>query len=184
LSQVRYEGGPDDNQKPVGRVVFSDLIESTRSQFLQTLPDSEFREQISAVLATSYYPGNNFARAFGQVMSALFVNYGLILVDPQDERLKQLVKPIFETVISHGQQGQTMVTERGQQLVAKGYQAQVQVEDNSSLLFVEDGGKRKALIREHGRFKIKGEGSALSPEELLLWARQSPQRISPNVLLR
>src|SRR5262245_49997307 len=135
LSQVRYEGGPDDNQKPVGKVVFSDLIESTRSQFLQTLPNSDFREQISAVLATSYYPGNNFARAFGQVMSALFANYGLILVDPQDERLKQLVKPVFETVISHGQQGQAMVTERSQQLVAKGYQPQVQVEDDASLLF-------------------------------------------------
>jgi len=108
----------------------------------------------------------------------------LILIDPQDEKLKQLVKPVFETVISHGQKGRAKVMERSQRLLAEGYQAQVQVEEDTSLLFVEDGGKRKALIRENGLFKIKGEDSALPPEELLLWAQQSPQRMSPNVLLR
>jgi bacillithiol biosynthesis cysteine-adding enzyme BshC len=184
LSQVRYEAGPEDLQKPVGKVIFSDSIERTRSQFLEALPNSEFRQQITTILAASYHPGNSFARAFGQVMSALFANYGLILIDPQDERLKQLVKPIFERVISHGQECQAKVMERSRRLVAAGYQAQVLVEEDASLLFVEDGGKRKALIRENGLFKIKGEDSALFPEELLLWARQSPQRMSPNVLLR
>lgn len=184
LSQVHYEGGPEDFQKPVGKVVFLDSIEKARSQFLATLPNSEFRQQIDGVLATSYYPGNSFARAFGQVMSALFANYGLILIDPQDERLKQLVKPVFETVVSHGRHARDMVIERSQRLVAEGYEAQVQVEDEASLLFVEDEGKRKALIRENGLFKVKGQNSTLAAEELLLWARQSPQRMSPNVLLR
>jgi bacillithiol synthase len=184
LSQVHYEGGPEDFQKPVGKVVFLDSIEKARSQFLETLPNSEFRQQIDGVLATSYYPGNSFARAFGQVMSALFANYGLILIDPQDERLKQLVKPVFETVVSHGRHARDMVIERSQRLVAEGYEAQVQVEDEASLLFVEDEGKRKALIRENGLFKVKGQNSTLAAEELLLWARQSPQRMSPNVLLR
>src|SRR5262245_256593 len=184
LSQVHYEGGPEDLQKPVGKVVFLDSIEKVRAQFLGTLPNSEFRQQIDGILAKSYYPGNSFAQAFGQVMSALFANYGLILIDPQDERLKQLVKPVFETVVSRGRQARDMVTERSQRLVAAGYQAQVQMEDEASLLFVEDEGKRKALIRENGLFKIRGQNSTLTPEELLLWARQSPQRMSPNVLLR
>jgi hypothetical protein len=144
LSQVRYEAGPEDFQKPVGKVVFSDSIEKARSQFLETLPNSEFRQQIDAILAASYHPGNSFARAFGQVMAALFSNYGLILVDPQDERLKRLVKPIFEKVVANGQEYQAKVMDRSQRLVAAGYHAQVLVEPDASLLFVEDNGRRDA----------------------------------------
>jgi len=184
LSQVRYEAGLEDLQKSVGKVIFSDAIEKARSQFLEALPNSEFRQQIATILTASYHPGNSFARAFGQVMSALFANYGLILVDPQDDRLKQLVKPVFERVLSDGQEVQARVVERSQRLIAAGYQAQVLVDEEASLLFVEDGGKRRALVRENDLLKIKGDNSSLSLEELLRWARQSPEKISPNVLLR
>src|SRR5580765_5053552 len=60
LSQVRYEAGPEDSQKPVGKVVFSDSIQAALSPFLEALPNSEFRQQITTVLAASYRPGNSF----------------------------------------------------------------------------------------------------------------------------
>jgi bacillithiol synthase len=184
LSKVQYLASPEDSQRSVGRVAFLPSIESARAEFLGTLPSSEFKQQIDAILAASYYPGNSFARAFGQVMSALFANYGLILIDPQDERLKELVKPVFEGVVSHGERAQVGVQERSQRLVAEGYQAQVQLEPEISFLFAEYQEKRKALTREHGSFRVKGEDVILSREELLQWVRQFPQRLSPNVLLR
>ncbi len=184
LSQVRYEANPEDLQKPVGKVIFSPSIETTLAQFLDALPRSEFKQQIATNLTGSYKAGNSFALAFGQAMAFLFSNYGLILVDPQDERLKQLLKPVFEKVITNNQEYRARVMDRSQQLIAAGYDPQVIVEEDASLLFVEREGKRKALVRENGHLKIKGEAAELSVEELRLWSRQSPQRISPNVLLR
>jgi bacillithiol biosynthesis cysteine-adding enzyme BshC len=183
LSQVRYEANAEDLQKPVGKVTFSHSIETTLAQFLETLPSSEFKQQIATKLADCYKTGNSFALAFGQAMAFLFSNYGLILVDPQDERLKQLLTPVFEKVISNNQEYRARVMERSQQLTAAGYEAQVLVED-ASLLFVEREGKRKALVTENGQLKIKGEPLGMSVDEVLLWSRQSPRWISPNVLLR
>jgi bacillithiol synthase len=183
LSQVRYEANAEDLQKPVGKVTFSHSIETTLAQFLETLPSSEFKQQIATKLADCYKTGNSFALAFGQAMAFLFSNYGLILVDPQDERLKQLLTPVFEKVISNNQEYRARVMERSQQLTAAGYDAQVLVED-ASLLFVEREGKRKALVTENGQLKIKGEPLGVSVDEVLLWSRQSPRWISPNVLLR
>jgi len=184
LSLVRYEAAQEDLQKPVGKVIFSNTIETTVAQFLDALPNSEFKQQIAPTLVAAYRPGNSFARAFGQLMAVLFSNFGLILIDPQDERLKQLVKPIFERVIANGPACQARVAQRSHELVAAGYHSQVLLEEDASLVFIEQEGRRKALVREKGHLRVKGGEQTLSVDQLLLWSRQTPQRLSPNVLLR
>ena len=182
--QVQYEVGPQDFYKPVGKVVFSSSIEPPLARFLEALPNSEFKQEISTKLAGSYRPGNTFASAFGQILSYLFSNYGLILVNPQDERLKHLVKPVFERVLLNSQECQALLVERNRRLVASGYHAQVLVEEDATLFFLEENEKRKALVRQNGQLKTKGSDQCFTAEELRLLIQQSPQKLSPNVLLR
>src|SRR5437879_3368749 len=52
--QVRYETSPQDLYKPVGKVVFSRSNELPLSRFLEALPNSEFKQEISARLAGHY----------------------------------------------------------------------------------------------------------------------------------
>jgi bacillithiol biosynthesis cysteine-adding enzyme BshC len=181
---VQYETGPQDSHKPVGKVVFSSSIEPPLARFLEALPNSEFKQEIAAKLADSYKPGNTFGSAFGQMMSYLFSNYGLILIDPQDERLKHLGKPVFERVLLSSQECHTLLADRNRRLIASGYHAQVLVEEDATLLFLEENARRKALVRENGQLKTKGSDQHFTIEELSLLIRQSPQKLSPNVLLR
>lgn len=182
--QVHYEASPQDLNKPVGKVVFSRSIEAPLARFLEALPTSEFKQEISTKLAGSYKPGNTFASAFGQTLSYLFLNYGLILVDPQDERLKHLVKPVFERILLNNQECQALLFDRNQRLMASGYHAQVLIEADATLLFLEENEKRRALVRQNGGLKTKGSDQHFTTEEMRLLIQRSPQKLSPNVLLR
>jgi len=184
LHQIRYEGRSEDQQKAVGKVVFAESIEIPLAHFLELLPNSEFKEEISQKLAYSYRAGNTFAAAFGEVFSSLFANYGLVLIDPQDDRLKSLAKPLFQRVLLNSQKYQSLLAARSQQLVSAGYHAQVLIEEDATSLFLEEGGKRKALVRENSHFRTKGSDHHLARDQLLRIIERTPQSLSPNVVLR
>ncbi|HEU0007035.1 MAG TPA: bacillithiol biosynthesis cysteine-adding enzyme BshC [Terriglobia bacterium] len=184
LQLVRYEGGPEDAAKPVGKVRFSQAIEPCLQQFLATLPNSEFKVEIEGRLAAAYRPTKTFSEAFGEVLSYLFSNYGLILVDPQDERLKQLGEPVFEKILLNGSRYQSVIQSRSDQLVAAGYHAQVMIEEESTGLFFEDEGKRRALVRDDGFIKIKGTAHRLPIAHFQEALKEAPWKFSPNVLFR
>jgi len=184
LQLVRYESGPEDAGKPVGKVRFSQAIEPCLQQFLASLPNSEFKIEIESRLSAAYRSTRTFSEAFGEVLSYLFSNYGLILVDPQDEALKRLGEPIFEKILLNGNRYQSAIQSRSDQLVAAGYHAQVTVEEESTGLFFEDEGKRRALIRDDGFLKIKGTAQRLPATHFQEALKESPWKFSPNVLFR
>jgi len=184
LQLVRYESGPEDAAKPVGKVRFSQAIETCLQQFLASLPDSEFKIDIESRLSAAYRPTRTFSEAFGEVLSYLFSNYGLILVDPQDEALKRLGEPIFEKILLNGNRYQSIIQSRSDQLVAAGYHAQVTIEEESTGLFFEDEGKRRALVRDDGFLKIKGTAQRLPETHFQEVLKESPWKFSPNVLFR
>jgi len=184
LQLVRYESGPEDAAKPVGKVGFSEAIEPCLQQFLEALPNSEFKVEIAGRLAAAYRPAKTFSEAFGEVLSYLFSNYGLILVDPQDKRFKQLGEPVFEKILLNGSRYQSVIQSRSDQLVGAGYHAQVTMEEESTGLFFEDEGKRRALIRDDGFIKIKGTMHRLPVAHFQEALKESPWKFSPNVLFR
>ena len=141
LQLVRYESGPEDAARPVGKVRFSQAIEPCLQQFLASLPNSEFKIDIESRLSAAYRPTKTFSEAFGEVLSYLFSNYGLILVDPQNEALKRLGEPIFEKILLNANRYQSVIQSRSDQLVAAGYHAQVTIEEESTGLFFEDEGQ-------------------------------------------
>jgi bacillithiol biosynthesis cysteine-adding enzyme BshC len=65
-----------------------------------------------------------------------------------------------------------------------GFHAQVSVLENSTVLFIQDDGERKALTRSGGHFMQKGGERLYATEQLIRLAEVEPHRFSPNVLLR
>jgi bacillithiol biosynthesis cysteine-adding enzyme BshC len=184
LQLVRYESAPEDAAKPVGKIRFSPAIEPCLQQFLASLPNSEFKIDIESRLSAAYRPTKTFSEAFGEVLSYLFSNYGLILVDPQDEALKRLGEPIFEKILLNANRYQSVIQSRSDQLVAAGYHAQVTLEDESTGLFFEEEDKRRALIRDDRFLKIKGTAHRLPVTYFQEALKESPWKFSPNVLFR
>ena len=184
LVQIRYESQPEDALKPVGKVSFNHSIDATIQLFLNSMPESEFRQEIGSRVRASYQAGRTFAASFGELFSWLFKNYGLILIDPQEVRLKQIAAPWLEKVAGNSDHLMSRIQKQSQRLVAAGYHAQVTVESEVMGLFVEEEGKRRALVRDGERWRLRGTERRLSQVEVLKWIRCEPALWSPNVLYR
>ena len=184
LVRIHYESQLEDALKPVGKVSFNQSIEAASQLFLNGMPESEFKQEIESRVRASYLPGRTFASSFGELFAWLFKNYGLILVDPLDVRLKQITGPWLEQVAGSSEELMSKIRQQSQRLIDGGYHAQVTVESDVMGLFVTEEGKRRALVRDGDRWKLRGTDRRLTLIEVLKWIREEPALWSPNVLFR
>src|SRR3990172_2248041 len=165
LVQIRYESQPEDVQKPVGKVTFNQSIDTALQLFLGSMPVSEYRQEIESRVRDGYQSGRTFSTSFGEVFSWLFKNYGLILVDPQDGRLKKIASPWLGKVAENSGRFHSRIQEQSQRLVASGYHVQVTVDSEMTGLFVEKEGKRRALVRNGEQWTLRGTEQRVALDE-------------------
>ena len=84
----------------------------------------------------------------------------------------------------NGSRYQSLIQSRSDQLVAAGYHAQVTIEDESTGLFFEDEGKRRALIRDDELHQDQRDRSPSAGGAFPGGLKESPWKFSPNVLFR
>ena len=83
LKSLQFAQESGENRLPVGPIPLDPSIAGHLDQFLQGLPDSEFKPVLAARLKRVYRPGNTFGQAFAEIVSFLLSEYGLILLDPR-----------------------------------------------------------------------------------------------------
>src|ERR1700733_2303914 len=140
-----------------------------------------------------YQPGNDygptFGSAFGQLITRLFEEQGLIVMDAAGRGFHSLGAATLCYAIEHAAELEEALLKRTKELEASGYHAQVLVNTDSSLLFLlsdTDGigvWDRQALRRApDGMWKAGAK--SFSTAELLAILETAPERLSPNALLR
>jgi bacillithiol synthase len=184
LKDVRYEPETRKQDVPVGHIELDEGIGRAVDEFIAQLPRSEFLPEIERDLRESYGAGAGFAEAFARLMARLFHDYGVVLLDPLDEELKQVAAPLYSEAIEKSSEIARALVERSQELVAAGYHAQVHVAEDMVPLFIMDDGRRLAMTQTDGRFQVKGSERSFSKEEIVELARRCPNCFSPNVTLR
>jgi len=172
--------------QPVGRVVLDESINAVVDQLFELLPNSEFAEDIKALVRNAWQPGRGYADSFATMMTSLLGRYGLILLDPLDPEMKRLAAPLYSAAVRQAPEIATAVEQRSRELEAAGYHAQVLASANSFPLFLHDeDGARRAMVRvENGNYQAKDSDTQYSIAELAELALSEPQRFSPNVTLR
>jgi bacillithiol biosynthesis cysteine-adding enzyme BshC len=184
--RVSISADPERSEWPVGSIPLSDSIQETVSDFLEAMQPTEFTAGVRELLSDAWRPGRPIGLAFCSEIARLLGRFGLIVLDPHDSRLKELVAPVYGEAVSHsGEIVQTLIA-RGNDLVAAGYHAQVLVDERYFPLFWhDDSGRRKALKKTgEGRFRVNGERRELTLHELAKAATNDPGRFSPGVMLR
>lgn len=184
VQTVRYEPAARPAEVPVGRVQLDDSIHQAIEEFLALLPPSEFVPEIAEALRASYQPGAGFADAFARLLAHLFRDYGVILLDPGDEGLKQVAAPLYAEALEKSEAIAAALVERSRALEAAGYHAQVNTSEEMVPLFILDENRRTAMTARDGRFYIKGTDKSFDKAELVEMARRCPNCFSPNVTLR
>jgi bacillithiol synthase len=172
---------------PVSDVRLGEEILPVVEEAASLLGDSE----ASKLLRESYRPGESLGTAFARFFARLFGAWGVILLDASDAELHRVAAPIYHAAIERAEDLDGALLTRGQALEKAGYSQQVKVTPSSVLLFTQREGARTAIHRRingsnQAEFIIGGEPGAdrLSADELLDRITATPEKFSPNVLLR
>lgn len=185
LATITYTACSPKEGKPVGHVKLADGISENIDQLLAALPESEFTPRLAADLRESYAPGTGFADAFGKMMMKLFGKYGVVLINPLDDRLKHVSGELYVQAMSRAPEFAERLVAESAALVNAGYHAQVYTSQEAVPLFMLDEGRRTALVRRpDGRFHLKNGDKSFAADELLSTVARCPNCFSPNVTMR
>jgi bacillithiol biosynthesis cysteine-adding enzyme BshC len=139
---------------------------------------------ICEVLRDAYTaPGATLASGFAKLLTHIFRDHGLIVMDAAARDLHALGAPALRQAIEQADALEAALLSRSHELEAAGYHAQVLVTPGHSLLFlIDDTGARLPLRRSSDDWKA-GTRTYTTPE-LLTLLDTAPERLSPNALLR
>jgi bacillithiol synthase len=176
-------GGVSDPLQSVGSIRLPENVQQAVQECIQP-SGAKHEDEVRQYMEATYRAGNSFAEAFGQLMARLFKGYGLILFDPQDADAKNLLIPVYRKAVLQAEQIYRSLLERSAALESGGFHAQVNIPENSTVLFYQSRGERRPLIRHNAGFALKGTDTHFSQDELLAQIESFPELFSPNVLLR
>jgi len=178
--------GVEENT-PVAFVELDTNIKQSIEKYVSDLRKTEFTEDVKKLLEKTYQPNETYSSAFAKFILKLLGDCGLILVSPMSRGLRKLCSPIFVEAIEKHQEITAALTKRDAELEEGGYHSQVLVdEDFFPFFYLDDDNKRNALRfdPEKGLVKSLTSEQTFEVDELLVIARNSPHRLSPNALMR
>ena len=159
-----------EQQGAVGRFTLKDL-----QPLLKEIPGdlTPFKE--------AYSTCTTLAEAVRHYVNALFGDEGIVVIDGDDARLKSTFSTVMEADILNGTT-RSLVEETNNRLSTLGYTPQVFVRD-VNFFWLGDGSRER--IENHGeKWTVLNGGPTLSADELRAVIRETPERLSPNVILR
>jgi bacillithiol biosynthesis cysteine-adding enzyme BshC len=183
-AKIEYLPGgvmPEKNLGPIGELAFDDTLEQTFVALEGALQRSEFTSELLMKLRECYAPGRTFNEAFARWMNFLFEDYGPVFISSNNRELKRLLSPIFVKEISEFPKTSQIVIAQSAEL-EEHYHAQIKAKSVNLFLF-HKGGRYLIEPREHD-FSLKGTRHYLQKDELLRIAQETPEQLSPNVILR
>ncbi len=183
LKRVVYNDGKEDdvNRGSVGKLEFKQSIDDVINEIKNSLRPTEFTDEIIELLQKFYNPEETFSSSFKKMMMNFFDEYGLIVFDPTDIRVKEVLKPIFLKEIAEYEKHTDSLVSLSAELEDL-YHAQVKVKPVN--LFINYEGGRYLIEPGENEFRLKGKRKRFTKEELLEEIDNYPENFSPNVLLR
>jgi bacillithiol biosynthesis cysteine-adding enzyme BshC len=166
----------------ISKITLDKEIDAFINSVSENLRDTDYKEEIVKLLSFAYTDGKRISDAFKELLISLFDKYGLVIADPSDPAIKEILKPLFVHEIENFQANSDVMLARSAEL-EEVYHAQVKVKPINLFMEDEDGG-RYLIDPVENEFRLKGKRKRISKEDLLNQLDKSPQKFSPNVLLR
>jgi bacillithiol biosynthesis cysteine-adding enzyme BshC len=153
------------------------LIDVAEGQ-LSVLPHGN---EIVGLLKECYSEDETIQSATFKMVNALFGEYGLVILLPDNAELKRQMIPVFTDDLLH-QTASAIVEKIALRLSDAGYKVQANPRE-INLFYLKDD-RRERIIRSNSKFQIPNSGFVFSEEEIDTELHKYPDRFSPNVILR
>lgn len=155
---------------------FLKLIDVIEGQ-LAVLPAGE---AAVSLVKECYRMGEDIQTATFKIVNALFAEYGLIVLLPDNAILKQQMLKVFEDDLLN--QTASGIVEKTSERLGKLYKVQAHPR-TINLFYLEDNIRERIEVRGK-KYEVLNSKIAFTKEELLTALRNHPERFSPNVILR
>lgn len=169
---------PGENKGPVGRIdsaYFNSFLEEINS----VLGDGEAFRKVKSMINEAFKNGTTLAEITRIFVRGLFADQGLLIIDGDDVLLKQQMKSIFLKELME----KSTFEKVGQQVDhLNGYK--IQVSPREINLFYIEKDLRERIVENESGFQTVDGSYKWTNTELEELVENSPEKISPNVLLR
>ncbi len=129
-----------------------------------------------------------FVDFFANIIMELFKDYGLLIIDSGDHKLRQYEKEILLNQIENHDSITSLLLEQQKQIRDKGFPNAIEANDQAANLFYYDQRLNERILLEFDRGKdlfVGRNGSiSFSKEELVEIASNDPAKLSNNVVTR
>jgi bacillithiol synthase len=176
--KIIYRPVQEINRLPVCQIMIDQNIEIVFDQLNDSIPHTEFSDDIIQNLRQAYSQNHFFHQAFAMWFTRIFSKYGIILFDASDARIKPMINSVLEREVIDNlctlSVGQT-----NQHLLQLGFTPQIElIPERPQVAILKDG--RHSLQRNGKNFINLHNGDILTSEKLL----SHPEHLSPKAVLR
>lgn len=155
-------------------------FEAVYHEFSALLGTSQNADGLRELFKNAYLNNENLAKATRYLVNELFGDYGLVIVDGDDAKLKKSLAPfVKEELLQHT--SFNFVSETDRQLAAE---YKIQVNPREINLFYLKDAIRERIIFEKNQFTINNTNLIFSENEMMMEVEEHPERFSPNVIMR
>lgn len=167
-----------DSSGPVGRLS-TEGLEAVFELFEKELGAGNNAAYLKDIFKKSYLEHTTLADATRFLANELFKEYGLVIVDGDNAELKKIFAPYVKKELL--QQTSFHNVNKTNEVLQ---QYDIQVNPREINLFYIENDLRERIVFENNEYKINNTELRFSEEELLSILEKSPEKFSPNVILR
>lgn len=179
INQIKY-AWQTKQTGAVGRMYVDKALLQVLNEIEGQLSVLPYGKELMELFRSAYKEKTTIQQATLHLLNALFGEYGLIVLIPDNAALKKLFQPVIEKELKE-QFSHKAVATTTKQLEAH-YKVQASGRQINLFYLIDD--KRERIEAEDERFKVESLKLEWSLDEILQELDQHPERFSPNVILR
>jgi bacillithiol synthase len=183
LQNIIYADGkePDYNRGCVGNLKFDKSILEFKNTVQESIRETEFSKDIFSFIDDIFNEDLTIKDSFFKLLFKIFDDTGLVIFNPQDPEVKNLLIPIFkkELIDFKKHTGDLLLTSAD---LDDHYHAQVKVKPIN--LFMSDETGRHLIEPVENEYRLKGKRKRITKDEIFDFVENKPEIFSANVLLR
>lgn len=163
-------------------------IDGCLETLAEALGDGPYAAEHVARLRRHYRPGAPWAEAFAGVLGELFAPEGLVVIDPREPALAQVVAPVHARALAEAGPIAAALSANDAELARADFPTAVHVRPGAPLSFFHPEGAQGPRVRLEpapgGGFAEVGSGAVHTAAELTRALDADPMRFSSSALLR
>ncbi len=153
-------------------------------EIFKTYPETNFTKDVLQFVDDALGKSHTYVDFFAHLITKMFANSGLILVDSHHPALRKLEVPFLQQIISKYKEIQVGLRNQQEVLKELGFKPIIETKTNAVHIFMEIDNERVLLEENQGKFIGKDGVHSFSYEELMEEMERSPERFSNNVVTR